>query len=387
MTAQDPATLRARLVAHLRGRGDIRTPRVAEAFERVPRHLFVPSLPPEEVYTDRSIAIKLEDGIALSSSSQPAIMAEMLELLEPREGAHVLEIGTGSGYNAALLAELVGPSGSVTTIDLDEELAVAASLHLRETGYARVRTLQGDGALGDPSHAPFDALIATVGVERIPVAWITQLRVGGRLVAPLTVRAQQKVVAFERTERGLESVAIVDAGFIMLRGPSASEESRTIVLGDPNVSLRVLTENITVDADAIAEALRSRGREIAPIRRLTLLDVWDGFALWLALNDDAFCRVTAQGALAESGRVPSLLPGGDTPNGVSATLGICQGDELVVLAPRGAHDVLLRAFGPDRGLTQRLQNAIARWEGAGRPSNAMFHITVDLDGTTHTTYQ
>ncbi|HEX3451801.1 MAG TPA: methyltransferase domain-containing protein, partial [Solirubrobacteraceae bacterium] len=184
------AELRARLVAELRERGALRDARVAGAFARVPRHVFVPDVPPEEAYADRSIAIKLEDGVPISSSSQPAIMAEMIEMLALRGGENVLEIGAGSGYNAALLAELAGPSGAVTTIDLDDDLIAAARAHLDEAGYPQVRTLLADGARGDPEHAPFDAVIATVGVERIPPAWIAQLRLGGRLVVPLTIRTQ-----------------------------------------------------------------------------------------------------------------------------------------------------------------------------------------------------
>src|SRR6202022_2513641 len=119
VTAPAFAELRARLVAELRARGALHDPRVAEAFARVPRHVFVPDVSPEEVYADRSIAIKLEDGIPISSSSQPAIMAEMLEMLAVREGDRVLEIGAGSGYNAAPIAELAGPSGYVQTLDID----------------------------------------------------------------------------------------------------------------------------------------------------------------------------------------------------------------------------------------------------------------------------
>lgn len=221
-----PAALRARLVAHLRARGELRTARVAAAFERVPRHLFVPDVPLEDAYADRSIAIKVENGVAISSSSQPAIMAEMLEQLVLRAGDRVLEIGAGSGYNAALLAELVGPAGFVESLDIDDEIVRAARRHLDEAGYTNVRVACTDGTHGDADAAPFDAVIATVGVERIPPAWIAQLRTGGRLVAPLTIRSVQKVIAFDRTAGGLESTAIVDAAFMMLRGPSASPDTR-----------------------------------------------------------------------------------------------------------------------------------------------------------------
>jgi protein-L-isoaspartate(D-aspartate) O-methyltransferase len=387
VTQQQLTGLRARLVAHLRARGDVRTERVAAAFERVPRHLFVPELAPEEVYTDRSIAIKLQDGVPISSSSQPAIMAEMLEMLAPAPGDGVLEIGAGSGYNAALLAELVGPSGYVETIDLDDDLVAAARSHLDAAGYPHVLAICADGARGDPHGAAFDAVIATVGVERIPPAWIAQLRDGGRLVAPLTIRSMQKVVAFERTAAGLESRAIVDAGFMMLRGPSASAETRTIVLGDPAIVLRVLTAHAgSLDGSVLARVLRAPAHETVPVRRIGLEDTWNGFSLWLALTDDASCRLTASGPRVQDGTVPNLLLGGESLYGTSATFGICSAGELVVFARRGSYEVVLRSFGTPAGGVARMQNAIAAWDRAGRPGNAQLRITIAPDGTMRTMF-
>jgi protein-L-isoaspartate(D-aspartate) O-methyltransferase len=388
VTTQQLAGLRARLVAHLKARGDLRTERVAAAFERVPRHLFLPDLAPQEVYTDRSIAIKLQDGVPISSSSQPAIMAEMLEMLALADGDHVLEIGAGSGYNAALLAELAGPSGEVQTIDLDEDLVAAARAHLDAAGYARVRTVCADGAQGDPDGAAFDAIIATVGVESIPPAWIAQLRMGGRLVVPLTIRSMQKVIGFERTAAGLESRAIVDAGFMMLRGPSANPQTRTIALGDPAIVLRVLaTQAGAVDGDALARELRAPARDALPARRLGLEEASNGFSLWLALTDDASCRLTASGPRAGDGTVPNLLPGGESLYGTSATFGIAWGSELIVLARRGSYEVVFRSFGAPAGGLARLQNALAAWDGAGRPGNAQLRVTIAPNGETLTSYQ
>jgi protein-L-isoaspartate(D-aspartate) O-methyltransferase len=373
-----PERLREKLVAHLRARGDVRTERVAAAFARVPRHAFLPELPPEDAYADRSIAIKLQDGVAISSSSQPAIMAEMLEMLAVREGDRVLEIGAGSGYNAALLAEIVGPAGYVETIDLDDDLVAAARTHLESAGYARVHVVLGDGARGDPANAPFDAVIASVGVEGIPPAWIAQLRAGGRLVAPLTIRSLQKVVAFERTANGLESRAIVDAAFIMLRGPSASSDTVTLAVGDAGIALRVFAEHApSVDPNALGAALRAPPSDAWPARRMHLDDLWTGVSLWLALRDDGFCRLTAQGASARF--VPNVSPGADAYAG---TLGLC-GPHLTVFAPRAAFGVTLRRFGPDAGTLSRMQAELIAWDAAGRPGNAALRVTVDASGTAH----
>jgi protein-L-isoaspartate(D-aspartate) O-methyltransferase len=376
--------LRRQLVRQLRERGAVRTERVGAAFAHVPRHVFVPDVPVEDVYADRSIAIKLQDGIPISSSSQPAIMAEMIEMLALRGGERVLEIGAGTGYNAAVLAELVGASGSVVTVDVDDELVRAARRHLDDAGYPQVRTLCADGVHGDASAAPFDRVIATVGVDAIPAAWIAQLREGGRLVAPLTIRCQQKVIAFARTERGLESDAIVDAGFIMLRGDAAHAESVALALDELGTTLRVdRVQAATVDVRALTRALREKPRDAPPVRRITIDDVWVGFGLWLGLHDAGFCRLTAHGPGAESGPVPNLAVGSGANYGLASTLGIAGDGELAVFAPRGSNDVVVRRFGEDRGAVTRVQRAIAGWDDAGRPGNGSLHVTVDPAGTAH----
>lgn len=387
MSTPPYAELRRRLVELLLDRGAVRSECVAEAFRRVPRHAFVPGVPAEDVYTDRSIAIKLQDGIPISSSSQPAIMAEMIEMLDLRGGERVLEIGAGTGYNAALLSELVGPSGSVVTVDVDDELVGAARRQLDAAGYPHVRTVCADGVLGDPRDAPFDRIIATVGVEAVPAAWIAQLREGGRLVAPLTIRGQQKVFAFARTACGLESDAIVDAGFIMLRGDAAHAESVALALDERGTTLRVLTAHAPdLDVHALARALYGKPRDAPPVRRITIDDVWDGFALWLGLHDDALCRLTVQGPAAANTPVPNLAVGSGALYGLASTLGLADARELAVFAPRGANDVVVRAFGDDGGAVARVQHAIAGWNDAGRPGNASLHVTVDPTGTAHVAF-
>jgi protein-L-isoaspartate(D-aspartate) O-methyltransferase len=116
----DRSTLPQALVDELKNKGAIRTTPVETAFRAVPRHLFVPGVALDEVYRDQSIPTKRLDGAIVSSSSQPAIMAVMLEQLALEPGHHVLEIGAGAGYNAALMAHIVGETGQVVTVDIDE---------------------------------------------------------------------------------------------------------------------------------------------------------------------------------------------------------------------------------------------------------------------------
>ncbi len=197
---------RASLVAALREQGVLHTDAVAQAFLTTPREVFVPCFFEQEggfswskrtpesheehawitaIYRDEALVTLVDEHhIAISSSSAPAVMAMMLEALEIQPAMTVLEIGTGSGYNAALLAHLVSNPALVTTIDLEESLARAAQQILSEhVGPVSVQV--GDGRLGVPERAPFDRIIATASAPGIPRAWYDQLAPGGRLVMDL----------------------------------------------------------------------------------------------------------------------------------------------------------------------------------------------------------
>ncbi|WP_367323009.1 methyltransferase domain-containing protein [Streptomyces sp. HUAS ZL42] len=177
-----------------------------EAFLAVPRHLFVPYYyvgvvggyerrwgeSPDRrarerwirgAYADAPLATRLRDGELVSSSSQPSLMAMMLAELRVEDGNRVLEIGAGSGYNAALLSYRLGDE-LVTTVDLDPEITESARRHLAGAGY-RPTVVTGDGARGVPERAPFDRIIATCTLASIPDAWLEQCRPGARILTPL----------------------------------------------------------------------------------------------------------------------------------------------------------------------------------------------------------
>jgi len=176
------------------------------AFASVPRHLFVPyyyvgaeggyerlwggSPDPRTrerwlrgVYADVPLATRLRDGELVSSSSQPSLMARMLAELRVADGARVLEIGAGTGYNAALLAHRLGDA-LITTVDLEPEITESARTHLAAAGY-RPTVVTGDGTRGVPEHAPYDRIIATCALTSIPRAWPAQCSPGARILAPL----------------------------------------------------------------------------------------------------------------------------------------------------------------------------------------------------------
>ncbi len=219
-----PEQLRKRLVAQLRTQGALRDAAVGRAMLTVPRHLFLPESPLAEAYADIAVATHWEDGMAVSSASQPAIVAFMLEQLQVKPGMRILEIGAGTGYNAALLSELVGPTGSVTTIDIDPQITAEASAHLAAAGYPSVHVITGDGAVGWPSGAPYDRIELTVGAADITPAWFEQLADGGVLTLPLWLGASDVSVAF-RKQGGQAGALISDSltpcGFMRLRGQEA----------------------------------------------------------------------------------------------------------------------------------------------------------------------
>jgi len=224
--AGEARRLRARLVEHLRAGGIVRTDAVAAAFSEVPRELFVAGVLAEQgleaVYRDEAHVIKKSlEGRPLSSSSQPGIMAQMLDRLDLRPGQRVLEIGAGSGYNAALMSRLVGRSGRITSVDIDSQIAGDARRALEAGGFA-ARVVVGDGRRGWPNDAPFDRIIVTASVDEVPVAWFEQLVEGGLLEFPLRFdpasTALQVIPVFRRTGGELRTVAMSWGGFMPVHG-------------------------------------------------------------------------------------------------------------------------------------------------------------------------
>ncbi|HTU01987.1 MAG TPA: protein-L-isoaspartate(D-aspartate) O-methyltransferase [Candidatus Sulfotelmatobacter sp.] len=179
LAAESPAFLRARaemVVQQLAGR-DIRDPLVLRAMGRVPRHLFVPAALAALAYADRPLPIP--DGQTIS---QPYVVALMTELLELRGGERVLEVGTGSGYQAAVLAEI---TPKVWSIEILPGLAASAAARLAALGYGGVQVRTGDGYRGWPEAAPFDAIVVTAAATHVPAPLVEQLAEGGRLVLPV----------------------------------------------------------------------------------------------------------------------------------------------------------------------------------------------------------
>ena len=201
----DPVEARRRMVETLRQLGYIRSEKVYRAMLRVPREEFVPPEYRDMAYEDTPLPIGY--GATISA---PHMVAYMTELLDPDLGHRVLEVGTGSGYQAAVLAEIVAPSeapreawGHVWSIERVPELAEFARRNLERTGYAdRVTVVVGDGTLGLPEHAPYDRILVTAGAPRVPEPLLEQLASPGRMVIPVGDYLDQYLVVVEKDEEG-----------------------------------------------------------------------------------------------------------------------------------------------------------------------------------------
>jgi protein-L-isoaspartate(D-aspartate) O-methyltransferase len=362
-----PEHLHARLVDWLVEAGTLRRAAVTEAFRSVPRHLFVPEVAPADAYADAAIPTKRDSaGRPLSSASQPSIVAAMLEQLDPRPGERVLEIGAGTGYNAALLAHVVGDAGSVTTVELDQDVAEGARRHLTSAGCDAVGVVCADGAAGWPAGAPYDRIILTAGARDLAPAWVGQLAGDGRLVLPLSLRGVQVAVAFEHVGDYLASTSIVSCGFVPLRGAAAGPEL-TYSLGDePGLFVSLGIER-AVDPEALYVALHEPGHAVPSGIRATPGEVLGGLGLWLALHDTEAGELVAVEAAARRGVVPPVIvfPGTTVTRGLVGTSGLA----LLDRAGGDTGELAVRPFGRvEQELVERLIAHLHGWDARGRPS-------------------
>jgi protein-L-isoaspartate(D-aspartate) O-methyltransferase len=204
----EQVALHASIVGDETGRDSL-DPRVLAAMHKVPRHVFVPAALQMLAYIDSPLPIGYGKTI-----SQPFIVALMLDLLELQPGDRVLEIGTGLGYQAAVLAEL---AAEVYTMEIVEELANDAAERLGGLGYANIKLRLGDGGQGWPQHAPFDKVIVAAAPELMPPALLSQVKPGGRMVIPAGMLDSQQLILVEKDPRGrLETTEVLPVRFAAL---------------------------------------------------------------------------------------------------------------------------------------------------------------------------
>ena len=326
--------LRSALTGQLVAEGSIHDARVAAAFHAVPRHEFVPLVPLQVAYADDVVLMKRDNtGAVISSVSQPSVVALMLEQAGVQPGHRVLEIGSG-GYNAALLSELVGPGGAVTTVDIDPEVVERARQGLSIAGYDDVRVVLADGEFGSPESAPYDRILVTVTAWDIAPAWVEQLAEHGRIVVPLRFRGQTRSIALDLVDGRLESRSTRLCGFVCMQGAGASYE-RVVLLEKDSVSLGFDTDQEIVEPPD--DVLRSPATQ-----------VWSGVVvdpeepladlnLWLASTLDQYCVL-----LADHSALNKRLVAPTPRWGTSATIA---DDTLTYLSSRPTKDEYLLELG------------------------------------------
>ena len=368
------ASLRKEMVESLDRMGAIRSRSVRRVFQTVPRELFVPEIARREglaaIYRPEVALATAVDrrGIPISSSSAPAIMALMLEDLDIHPDHRVLEIGAGTGYNAALLKGLVGPRGRVISLDIETSFVRRAKRALVAGGYS-CRVVVGDGREGWVVGAPYDRIIVTAASDHVPRAWRDQLVDGGLVQLPLRLTSAalpQVVATFRRDRELLRSVSIVSGSFMVLRDSEGADSPADV---DP--TLRALTRTkkssdgfIALDGEALSRLSTTAGKRI-----LTLL-----------LGESHRLRtLPTQSALG----LITFLQLSEIPNLVRVTVGNRYGAALVGTGAAGVAAVT-RALGQpgrietwgDGRAVEVLSTYVQRWEQLGSPTLRELQLTV-----------
>ncbi len=297
-----------RLAADHAAKGLALRPDVEAALRAVPRELYTPGLPLEEAYENAAVLKKLRGEEAISSVSAPYLIAEMLgqaaDALGHLDGRHALEIGSG-GYNASVLRELVGPSGSVTTVDIDPDVTDRAASCLEAAGYHDVTVVCADAEHPIEPGRRYDLIIVTAGAWDIPPAWRDQLTDGGVLVVPLRTFGMTRSWALRRSGDRLISESNRQCGFVSMQGDGA-HEMRYVDIAD-GVHLRLDEGQQQIDP-AVVGGLLTQPREEAwaglnlpPRTKLPNMNLW--LATHLIGEPGEFLVLSAQQTAVESGVV------------------------------------------------------------------------------------
>lgn len=379
--------LRQGLADHIRGRGTFHTAAVEKAFRVVPRHAFLPDVPLPDAYAARPVVTRRDtDGSALSSASSPNLVAGMLELLDVAPGQRIMEIGAATGINAALLAELTGPTGHVTTIEIDDGLAQGARDALARTGYPTVTVITGDGALGHPPAAPFDRIIVTAGAWDIPAAWWQQLAPDGCVVIPLRLHGSGLTRVLPLTRHATNTDALVSTfalvcGFVPMRGTGEHAENMVRLTEDAILNVDI---DDHPDPRALTRTLTAASPTTPPLRRWTGIRLRDDepvehLDLWLATNKErasAFGRLSVGATARDNGIDPARrwAGAGIYHRGSLAYLTL-RPDNTASTTTVGVDELGIAADGPDaKTLADELADLLAHWDDQ-RPAQPVITAT------------
>ncbi len=282
------------LLAQLQQAGRLTNPHYARAFAAVPRERFLPDLPLERVYVDEAITTKVDaQGVAISSSSQPSMMLLMLDQLDLRPGHNVLEIGTGTGYNAAIMRYIVSQGGHVTSLEIDTEVARRAQRALHSAGTGDVLVVEGDGAAGYAPRAAYDRILCTAGIWDVPSAWIRQLKPDGVLVTPIQLDGFQVSARFSRSEQQsdqLISAQNLPCRFVYMQGIAAGPSLMQRV---GSTDLRIISASLKrLDFVTLHMLLSGTDLEMHQLNVELSRHFWSHFVPYAVLNEPLGSTVT-----------------------------------------------------------------------------------------------
>ena len=384
----EASALRNKLADQLRRIRVISTAPVEMAFRSVPRHVFLPDTELALAYADDAVVTRTRDGVSISSSSQPRIMAVMLEQLSLEAGHAVLEVGAGTGYNAALMANIVGRAGRVVTLDIDDDIVRDARKAIDSLGYSNIQVKLADGAFGWAPLAPYDCVVVTVGAPAVPAAWALQLRDGGRLVLPLRIRGLQRVLTLERHGSVLRSRHIARADFMMLRGQMESPIARCTF--GPDEEYTLTTENdAPLMVGLVEHFLQQRPRRVELDSSANRVEALAGLGLWLAVHRPEFCTLWCSKPYDPSQPIPWAFGRGGLDYG---TMGLVDKAGICVLSTPAPVDdgppqtderqkLWLVCFGDCDSLARRLGECVTAWDSCGRPDERACIAAVSIGAT------
>ena len=307
----------------------------------------------------------------------------------------MLEIGAGTGYNAALMAKLVGEAGSVVTIDIQPDLIEQARTNLDRAGFERLRAITADGGEGYLPGAPYDRIILTVSSWVITPAWREQLKDGGRIVLPLSLLNVPKIsVAFDRLGDELISHSLWDCGFMPLQGAFAAPPPNQIHAGPGEGLVLTSPQPVPVDEPTFSQWLGVRGEAYPTGVKAKVGELLPGFDTWLTIRSpDGIANLTAMGDAANDVAPLALIVVNGQEKRAEAFLKILPGSAAVMTRPPEAEIVLLnieqpekegaleqpfevyvRQLGPTPEAVQYLVGMIQAWDAAGKPNTSRLRL-------------
>lgn len=369
------------LIERLRKQGTLTDLAVAQALRAVPRHCFVPDEGEVAAYRDEAIPVLIDGDHVLSSSSQPSAMVTMLEMLRLEPGMRVLEVGTGTGFNAALVGHMVGPQGRVVSVEIEPSLVRLAQKRITALGMEHVEVVAGDGTDGWADGAPYDCIIVTAGAAEIARSWFDQLAPRGRLLVSLSFRTVQQTILFERDDDVLRSCGSAPIGFMRMRGSRAGPAHKRFL---PGSRAYLRTEHQIPGLADLAEALDGPAKIIPTGVTATREEVHGPLSFTLALCDKSLGQlgIAAEPEVVRRSTVPELVEWRNGPFLDRMTLALVEERSIAMLArrqgPGGMWDLDVRCHGNDAALGVRLVGHIRSWHLRGRPASNNYEIVVLL---------